>query len=91
MDASTVCCLHSHRVPSHDWARKASASVAAHDRRAKLVRLTPRGREAVLVAREAIAATEPRWARELGKKRMADLRELLQELCAFVDGDEADA
>ena len=45
----------------------------------------------VVAAVEAIAATEPSWARELGKKRMADLRELLQELCAFVDGDEADA
>ena len=50
------------------------------DRRAKLVRLTPRGRSEVLVARESISATESAWGRQLGKAKMRQLRALLEEL-----------
>lgn len=59
------------------------------DRRAKLVRLTPRGREAVLLGREAIAATERRWAETLGKEKMRLLRELLEELVAVLRAEQA--
>lgn len=62
---------------------------APHDRRAKLVRLTPRGREAVLVGREAIAATERRWAQGLGPHKMAKLRLLLEELVDLIRVDGA--
>lgn len=54
------------------------------DRRAKLVRLTPKGREAVLVGREAVSALERRWSQSLGANRMALLRELLEELTRVI-------
>jgi DNA-binding MarR family transcriptional regulator len=50
------------------------------DRRAKLVRLTPRGRESTQAARESMAAVEADWQRRLGKRKMAHLRQLLEEL-----------
>jgi DNA-binding MarR family transcriptional regulator len=50
------------------------------DRRAKLIRLTPRGRECVVFAREAFAHTEAAWAKKLGKAKMEQLRTLLAEL-----------
>jgi DNA-binding MarR family transcriptional regulator len=50
------------------------------DRRAKLVRLTPRGRAAVLVAREAIADVERQWSRTLGPRGFAALRRRLEAL-----------
>ena len=50
------------------------------DRRAKLVRLTPRGRAAVVVARQAIWAVEAEWAELLGPGEMASLRRLLEDL-----------
>jgi DNA-binding MarR family transcriptional regulator len=57
------------------------------DRRAKLVRLTTRGREAVLVAREAIALVEQRWAQRLGAETMIQLRGTLEKLAhAIEDG-----
>jgi DNA-binding MarR family transcriptional regulator len=58
------------------------------DRRAKLVRLTPRGRETVLVGRQAIAALEQRWIARLGETKMERLRRLLEEL-AEEAADEA--
>ena len=50
------------------------------DRRAKLVRATPRGEELYALAREFVAETEAEWGRKLGKRKLAQLRELLEEL-----------
>jgi DNA-binding MarR family transcriptional regulator len=50
------------------------------DRRAKLVRATPRGREVYAIARDVVAELEQRWTSRLGKAKIAQLRRLLQEL-----------
>ncbi|HYF27207.1 MAG TPA: MarR family transcriptional regulator [Baekduia sp.] len=50
------------------------------DGRAKLVRPTPRGREALAAAREVAAEIEAEWTRLLGARKMAQLRGLLEEL-----------
>jgi DNA-binding MarR family transcriptional regulator len=50
------------------------------DHRAKLVRLTRRGRQAIPVAQEAIADLEARWSNLLGERDMKRLRRLLQRL-----------
>ena len=47
------------------------------DRRAKLVRATPRGREVFAIARETVAEVEVRVAERLGEEDMRRLRELL--------------
>jgi DNA-binding MarR family transcriptional regulator len=52
------------------------------DRRAKLVRATPRGEEVYAIAREVVAEIEEQWTRRLGKAKMRRLRELLVELNA---------
>jgi len=52
------------------------------DRRAKLVRATPRGKQLYAIAREVIAEIEAEWTRQLGKTKMRQLRELLEELNA---------
>src|SRR5215510_10159877 len=44
------------------------------DRRAKLVRATPRGREVYAIAREVVAELEARWTAHLGAARMRQLR-----------------
>src|SRR3954465_14252 len=50
------------------------------DGRAKRIRLTARGIEAGLVIRNAVTEMEDAWAQQLGPKRFAQLRTLLQEL-----------
>lgn len=50
------------------------------DGRSKRIRLTARGTRAALVIREAVAEMEDAWARQLGPRRFAQLRTLLQEL-----------
>jgi DNA-binding MarR family transcriptional regulator len=50
------------------------------DGRAKVVRLTARGRRAVADARRAVQATEVRLRRELGDRRVDALRESLELL-----------
>jgi DNA-binding MarR family transcriptional regulator len=50
------------------------------DRRAKIIRLTERGRAAQTTGRRLIAATEARWERRYGKARVAELRALLEEV-----------
>jgi DNA-binding MarR family transcriptional regulator len=50
------------------------------DGRAKVVRLTARGRRAVADARRAVAAIEVRLRRELGDRRVDALRESLELL-----------
>ena len=52
------------------------------DGRAKIVRLTERGREAHRAALEAFAAIESDWAERLGERRVGELRELLEEIAA---------
>jgi DNA-binding MarR family transcriptional regulator len=50
------------------------------DRRAKRIALTKRGIAAGKVIREAVAEMEATWAQQLGPKRFAQLRTLLQDL-----------
>jgi DNA-binding MarR family transcriptional regulator len=52
------------------------------DRRAKLVRPTPRGKQLYAIARDVVAEIEADWTRMLGKTKMRQLRELLEELNA---------
>ncbi|HYP47413.1 MAG TPA: MarR family transcriptional regulator [Thermoleophilaceae bacterium] len=52
------------------------------DRRAKLVRATPRGKQLYSIARAVVAEIEAEWAKRLGKAKMRQLRELLEELNA---------
>ncbi|MGZ5322888.1 MAG: hypothetical protein ACXWZ3_02245 [Solirubrobacterales bacterium] len=50
------------------------------DRRAKLVRSTPKGNELYAIAREVVAELEAEWTRKLGRQKMRQLRSLLEEL-----------
>ncbi len=61
------------------------------DGRAKLVLLTTRGWAAVEVAREAIHAAEQAWARELGRRRVAEFRETLEAVGAWLQRETAGA
>ncbi|OBF54842.1 MarR family transcriptional regulator [Mycobacterium sp. 852002-50816_SCH5313054-b] len=56
------------------------------DARARLIELTPRGRQALRVMRSNAVALEKRWAGLLGPQRLGELRETLQLLLS----DEAD-
>ena len=59
----------------------------ADDARAKVVRLTARGRRYVAEARRAVAALEARARRELGDRRYEALRSSLEQLIG-VGGEE---
>jgi DNA-binding MarR family transcriptional regulator len=50
------------------------------DKRAKLVRLTPRGRRVQDAARATFAEIEAEWGERIGKKKVAELRSTLEEL-----------
>jgi DNA-binding MarR family transcriptional regulator len=50
------------------------------DQRSKRISLTERGTKAGLVIREAVSEMEEAWKRQLGARRFAQLRALLQEL-----------
>src|SRR5262245_56102948 len=50
------------------------------DLRARRIHLTPRGKSAGLIMREAVKEIEQEWEARLGSKRMALLREMLREL-----------
>src|SRR5829696_9083888 len=52
------------------------------DKRAKLVRATRRGRQLYAIARDVVAEIEADWTKRLGKAKMRQLRELLEELNA---------
>jgi DNA-binding MarR family transcriptional regulator len=56
-----------------------------HDRRARLVRVTPRGHEVYRVARAAWAETLAAWTAALGEGRLAELRTLLEQLNAALE------
>jgi DNA-binding MarR family transcriptional regulator len=60
------------------------------DARAKVVRLTARGRRFVAEARRAVAAVEARARRELGDRRYEVLRTALEELIEVGGGTEAE-
>ncbi len=60
----------------------------AEDARAKVVRLTARGRRFVAEARRASAAVEARARRELGDRRYETLREALEELVGLGPEDQ---
>jgi DNA-binding MarR family transcriptional regulator len=50
------------------------------DLRSKRLTLTPRGTAAIHVIRDAVAELEAAWAKELGRERFSELRNLLLEL-----------
>lgn len=50
------------------------------DGRSRRITVTPRGTKAIAVIREAVAEMEERWAKQLGRRRFAQLRELLHDL-----------
>jgi DNA-binding MarR family transcriptional regulator len=52
------------------------------DRRAKLICLTERGEEAQKTGRRLFAKIEQRWAERYGPDRIAQLRDLLEEIAA---------
>jgi DNA-binding MarR family transcriptional regulator len=51
-----------------------------NDRRAKLVRSTRKGEQLYAIARDFVAEVEGEWARLLGKRKIAQLKRLLEEL-----------
>jgi DNA-binding MarR family transcriptional regulator len=53
------------------------------DGRAKIIRLSERGREAQALARRIFGEIEREWAERVGEERMATLREVLEELTAL--------
>jgi DNA-binding MarR family transcriptional regulator len=55
------------------------------DKRAKLVRLTRRGRDAGRVLRASVRRVEADWARRIGAARLAELRSTLTDLVASLD------
>lgn len=52
------------------------------DRRARIIRATPAGREARAAGDAAIAALERRWEAEVGPRRYATFRRVLAEISA---------
>jgi DNA-binding MarR family transcriptional regulator len=56
------------------------------DRRAVLICLTERGWEQVRASLRVIADIEAGWARALGKRKVTELRKLLEELGAVLEG-----
>jgi DNA-binding MarR family transcriptional regulator len=55
------------------------------DARARLVRITEKGAAATAIANAAVAALEAEWARHLGPRRTAQLREILGRLREITD------
>jgi DNA-binding MarR family transcriptional regulator len=56
------------------------------DKRARLVRVAARGREALPVAAAAVAEVEAEWTAHLGEQRMAQLRRTLGDLREITEG-----
>jgi DNA-binding MarR family transcriptional regulator len=52
------------------------------DGRAKLIRLTPKGREAYMCGRRLIDELEREWAERFGEERVGALREVLESVYA---------
>lgn len=53
------------------------------DRRAKIIKLTPRGTEACLTGRRLFADIESEWAEEVGKELVAAMREAAERIAAL--------
>ena len=53
------------------------------DRRAKIIRLTPRGAAAQAAAARILADVERRWSRDLGAQTVAVLRDALERVVAL--------
>lgn len=53
------------------------------DRRAKIIRLTERGRQGQIAAARILGEIEEQWARHLGPDRIAALRLTLEEILAL--------
>lgn len=53
------------------------------DRRAKIIKLTDRGMDAVLKGRRILAETEREWAEQIGPELMASLREAATRIAAL--------
>ena len=58
------------------------------DGRGRIVKLTPRGREASTVAGRVFTDLEAQWERHLGKGPMAQLRQMLGELARLHAGPD---
>jgi DNA-binding MarR family transcriptional regulator len=52
------------------------------DRRAKIIRVTPRGLEAVVTGRRLFAEIEREWAEQLGEELLAGLRDAAERIAA---------
>jgi DNA-binding MarR family transcriptional regulator len=52
------------------------------DRRAKIIKLTPKGRDACLTGRRLFAEIEREWAEELGEELLAGLRDAAERIAA---------
>ena len=89
-DGTTTSALASHLGVTKQGAAKLVANLVEmgllqkqphpSDRRATLITVTPRGREALEAAATAQAALEAHWAEILGADRMRDLRDSLEQL-----------
>ncbi|MFI7674578.1 MarR family winged helix-turn-helix transcriptional regulator [Actinophytocola sp. NPDC049390] len=55
------------------------------DKRARLVRISGRGKAAIPIAAAAVAEVEAEWAAHLGKRHMAQLRQILTRLREVTD------
>jgi DNA-binding MarR family transcriptional regulator len=60
-----------------------SRETDSNDQRSKRIRLTHRGRAATEAIYEIVQDVETEWARQLGPRRFAQLRDLLTELYAL--------
>jgi DNA-binding MarR family transcriptional regulator len=58
------------------------------DRRAKIIRLTERGREAQRTGLSLIDDVEAEWAKRYGAERVAALRELLEEVVGQIGAED---
>jgi DNA-binding MarR family transcriptional regulator len=58
------------------------------DKRAKIIRLTERGREAQTGGQRLIADVEAEWAERYGAERVAVLRELLEEVVGRIGAED---
>jgi DNA-binding MarR family transcriptional regulator len=61
------------------------------DRRAKIIKLTPRGLEAVVTGRRLFAEIEREWAEQLGEDLVTGLREAAEKIAAAERGETAQA
>jgi DNA-binding MarR family transcriptional regulator len=55
------------------------------DARARLVRITERGRQTLPLAAAVVSEVENEWTEHLGKRRMGQLREMLATLREITD------